>query len=113
MLTVNMNLNHEEIWIILLNQGNRVITRRRVSAGGTKGTVFDLKVILRMALEEIGCESIVLCHNHPSGNLQPSMQDDLITKSLREGAKSLDLRLLDHLIISNEGYYSYSENGRL
>lgn len=110
--STQVNCNDERIWVIFLNQGNRVISFRCISEGGAKGAVFDLKGVLRQALA-MRAESIVLVHNHPSGNLNPSGPDDNITRMLQAGAKQIDLRLLDHVIISDEGFYSYHDQGRL
>lgn len=106
------NLDHEEVWAMLLNKRNEVITEFRVTSGGLTASLFDVRIILKRALLE-GATSIVMCHNHPSGNLQPSIQDDHITHLLYNACRTLDLRLLDHLIISVGGYYSYSDEGRL
>lgn len=103
----------ENIWIILLNGQNAVIERRVVSSGGSMATVFDLKVILRHVLTTPGVESVIMVHNHPSGNLRPSPQDDEITRSLKEGCKFVGLRLLDHVIVTSDSFYSYADNGRL
>lgn len=113
MMDKNVTLPHEEIWVLYLSQSNVVMKAERISSGGSKASVFDLKAILRRALDINGCESLVMCHNHPSGNLRPSGADDNITRALREGAKALDLRLLDHLIVSTDGYYSYQEHDRI
>lgn len=106
-------LSEEKIWIILLNRANNVLERQEVSSGGTSATVFDLKNILRKVLLMPGVESIIMVHNHPSGNLRPSPQDDGITRQLAEGCKYVGLRLLDHVIVSQDGYYSYADEGHL
>ena len=105
-------LDHEEFWILHLSRANRVIARECVSRGGTAATVVDNKIILKSALNKL-TSGLILVHNHPSGNLQPSLQDDQITHRLKEGAALLDIRVLDHIIISPAGYYSYSDEGRL
>lgn len=105
-------LDHEEFWILHLSRANRVIARECVSRGGTAATVVDNKIILKSALNKL-TSGLILVHNHPSGNLQPSLQDDQITRRLKEGAALLDIRVLDHIIISPAGYYSYSDEGRL
>ncbi len=102
----------EESKIILLNRANVILGVYELSKGGISGTVVDLRIILAVALK-CNASNIVLIHNHPSGNLQPSEQDKAITKKLREASKLLDLLLLDHLIISKEGYYSFADNGIL
>lgn len=105
-----MDLNYEEFWILLLNQSNRVIGKERISAGGVAGTVVDPKLVFKKALEYTA-SCIILCHNHPSGNLQPSEADMQLTKKLKEAGTSLDIRVLDHLIISNTGYKSFADDG--
>ena len=106
------NLPHEEIWALLMNRRNEVLTLYRVSEGGTASTVFDVKKLLKKALLE-GCSSIALCHNHPSGALRPSQQDDAMTQRCKEACQSLDIKLIDHLVITSSSYYSYCDEGRL
>lgn len=106
-------LTTEHIWILLLNRKNAVIERRVVSAGGTTATVFDLKNILRQVLITPGVESVIMVHNHPSGNILPSPQDDQITRQLADGCKYIGLKMLDHVIVTQESYYSYSDQGKL
>ncbi|MCE2739990.1 MAG: DNA repair protein RadC [Sphingobacteriales bacterium] len=101
---------HEEFWILLLNRNNMVLGKKRVSVGGVAGTVVDPKVIFKLALDQLA-SSIILCHNHPSGNLQPSQQDINITKKLREGARFLDIIISDHIIIGNKAYFSFADKG--
>ena len=112
MRPINGNLPHEEIWVLTLNRANQVVGKFCASSGGATATVFDLKKIIRKALSS-GAEGIVLCHNHPSGNLIPSGPDDAITYKLRDACKLMDLRFLDHLIITSDGFYSYHDRGRL
>lgn len=102
----------EEAKLILLNRANIVLGVYELSKGGLSGTVVDIRVILGVALK---CNSsgIILVHNHPSGNLEPSEPDKKITKILKEACKLLEVVLLDHLIISKEGYYSFADNGTL
>ncbi len=106
------DLNYEEFWILLLNRANHVITRFQVSKGGVTGTVVDPKVIFNKALE-CTASGIILCHNHPSGNLQPSDADLSLTRKLKEGGKLLDFQILDHIIIAGEHYYSFADEGKL
>lgn len=106
-------LNVEKIWILFLSRKNDVILHREMSSGGSTATVFDVKKIIRDALLVSGCEAIVMCHNHPSGNNRPSGQDDAITRQLADACKMLSIRFLDHVIIAGDTYYSYYENGRL
>lgn len=106
------NLDHEEVWIILLNRRNQVIKEFQLTSGSSVASVFDIKMIIKRALLE-GAEGLVMCHNHPSGNLRPSPQDDNITHKLNGACRTMDLRMLDHVIVSIDGFYSYSDNGRL
>lgn len=106
------NLPYEEIWVIFLNNTNHVIGKMRVSEGSSIATIFDVKKILRNALFE-QAEGVVICHNHPSGTTRPSGADDSITRKCNDACKALDLRFLDHVIISTEGYFSYRDNTSL
>ncbi len=106
------NLDHEEVWILLLNRRNEVIKEFRLTSGSSIASVFDTKMIIKRALLE-DAQGLVMCHNHPSGTLRPSPQDDNITRKLIEACKTMDLRMLDHVIITVGGYYSYSEEGRI
>jgi DNA repair protein RadC len=99
----------EEVKIVLLNRANIVLGIYEMSKGGTSGTVVDIKIILGIALK-CNASSIVITHNHPSGTLEPSEPDKSITKKLKEACIILDLNLLDHLIITGQGYYSFSDN---
>ncbi|QEE49121.1 DNA repair protein [Flavobacterium alkalisoli] len=109
----NWDLNiiefQEEVKVVLLNRANIVLGIYEMSKGGISGTVVDLRIILAVALK-CSASGIVLIHNHPSGNLEPSDVDKQLTTKLKEACKLLDLVLLDHLIISKEGYYSFSDN---
>jgi DNA repair protein RadC len=102
----------EEVKIVLLNRANIVLGIYEMSKGGTSGTIVDIKIILGIALK-CNASSIVITHNHPSGSLEPSCSDKETTKKLKEACKILDLNLLDHLIITSEGYYSFSDNNIL
>ncbi|MEZ5040586.1 MAG: DNA repair protein RadC [Saprospiraceae bacterium] len=104
------DLPHEEFWLILLNRASKVLGRLRISQGGTAGTVVDAKVVFRTALEN-GASSIILCHNHPSGSLFPSQPDKDLTQKLIKAGKNIDVLVLDHLIISEQGYYSFADEG--
>lgn len=106
------NLDHEEVWILLLNRRNEVIKEFRLTSGSSIASIFDTKMIIKRALLE-DAQGLVMCHNHPSGTLRPSPQDDNITRKLVEACKTMDLRLLDHVIITVGGYYSYSDEGRI
>jgi DNA repair protein RadC len=104
------DLFHEEFWVIFLNRANIIITKQQISIGGMSGTVADPRMILRKALEEKAV-SIILCHNHPSGNLRPSHADKELTQKIREAARFFDISVLDHIIVSNEGYFSFADEG--
>jgi DNA repair protein RadC len=106
------DLAHEQFWILLLNRANQVIAKRMVSAGGVAGTVVDAKMVFQPAIEQLA-SGIILCHNHPSGNLQPSQADIDLTRKLKRGAENLDLVIFDHLILSANGYYSFADEGLL
>lgn len=102
----------EQFWIILLNRANAVIRPHCISQGGMAGTVADPKVIFKVALEK-PASSIILVHNHPSGNLTPSEADIRLTQKLREAGQVLDLPVLDHLIFTDHGFYSFADEGVL
>lgn len=108
------DLPHEEFWILLLNRNNLVIDKLMVSQGGLSGTVIDVRIILKkalsLAIEKLAC-SIILCHNHPSGNLVPSEADKEITRKIKEAGKHMDIPVLDHIIIGNESYFSFADEG--
>lgn len=116
LLTSNWDENKiefiEQFKILLLNTANKVLGIFEVSTGGVAGTVADPKLIFMAALGA-NASAIILSHNHPSGNLQPSPQDLSLTKKIAEGGKILDIRVLDHLIITTEGYYSFADEGVL
>ncbi|MFK7806937.1 MAG: DNA repair protein RadC [Saprospiraceae bacterium] len=105
-----VDLPHEEFWVLLLNRANQVIAKEQISKGGVAGTVVDGKIIFKVAIQELA-SSIILCHNHPSGNLKPSQADIDITKKLRKAGTALDISVLDHLIVSDKGYYSFADEG--
>ncbi|MFZ4454612.1 MAG: RadC family protein [Bacteroidales bacterium] len=106
------DLPHEEFWVLLLNQSNRVINRVKISQGGVAATVVDVKMILKSALVELA-PAIILCHNHPSGNNKPSSNDDDLTEKIKAGAKQMDIRVVDHIIVCDDSYYSYADEGRI
>lgn len=103
---------HEVFALLLLNQANRLIHFEVISEGGLTGTVADPRIIIKKALEH-DAVGVILCHNHPSGNLRPSRADQHLTRKIGESAALLDIRLIDHLIVSDEGYYSFADNGLL
>ncbi len=106
------DLDHEEFWIILLNKANRLIDKKVISSGGMSATVVDPKIIFRVALENRAC-SIILGHNHPSGNTKPSESDIQLTKKLKEAGKNLEISVLDHIIIAGSSFYSFADEGLL
>jgi DNA repair protein RadC len=105
-----VDLNHEEFWIVILNRSGRVLMKEMVSRGGLTLTVADPKIIFNIALQH-NAVSIVLAHNHPSGSLKPSQMDIDLTKKIAAAGKMLDINVLDHIIISNDGFYSFADEG--
>jgi DNA repair protein RadC len=105
-----MDLPHEEFWLIVLNRANLVIKKELISRGGVAGTVVDIKIIFKAAMESYA-SSIIICHNHPSGNLKPSEADLKITKNIKEAGKIMEIPLLDHLIITDTGFFSFADEG--
>ncbi|MDW7694925.1 DNA repair protein RadC [Flammeovirgaceae bacterium SG7u.111] len=107
-----MDLHHEEFWLLLLNRSNLVMATHKVSSGGISGTVADPKIIFKKALE-VSCSAVILVHNHPSGNLNPSSADIKLTKKLVEAGKLLDLPILDHLIFTDHAHFSFADEGMI
>ena len=105
-------LDHEEFWILLLNNANKMEFKWRLSVGGITATLVDVRLIYKKALEH-GATSIILCHNHPSGNLQPSQSDIMLTKKVIKGGGVLDIKVLDHIIVTECAYYSFADEGNL
>ena len=103
-------LPHEEFWVLFLNNSNKVISKSQLSKGGMTGTIVDVRLVFKLALES-GATALILCHNHPSGNLQPSDADRKITKKIKLAGDSLDVKVLDHLIITETNYYSFVDQG--
>ena len=103
-------LNHEEFWIVYLNNSNKVIQKNQLSKGGITGTLVDVRLVLKNALE-VGATGLILAHNHPSGTLKPSEADKQITSKLKLAAESLDIKVLDHLIITENAYFSFADEG--
>lgn len=106
------DLKHEEFWILLLNRGNKVIGKHNVSKGGMHGTVADSRIIFKCAIEN-QASAIILSHNHPSGNLKPSEEDIKLTKKMIEAGKMLEIPVLDHLIVTDSGYFSFADEGMI
>ena len=103
---------YESFWVLLLNRANRVIRKVSISEGGISGTVADPKKIFKMALD-FSSSSIILCHNHPSGNAQPSDADIRLTRKMKQAGELLDLAVLDHLIIAGDSFYSFADEGTM
>lgn len=105
-------LPHEEFWILYLNNSNKVIQKKQLSKGGITGTLVDVRLALKIALE-VGAVGLVLSHNHPSGTLKPSQADKDLTLKLKTAGQSLDIKVLDHLIITENGYFSFADENIL
>lgn len=106
------DLKNEEFWVIMLNQANTIIKKVRVSFGGIDMTAVDIRLILKEALL-CNAVSLVLVHNHPSGNTRPSTQDNTLTEKMKKAANVMNIRLLDHVVFTDNGYYSYLDEGML
>lgn len=107
-----LDLPKEEFWIILLNRANTIIKKEQVSSGGISGTVADPKIIFKAALDQFA-SSIILVHNHPSGNLKPSKSDLDLTRKMKHAGELLEIPVLDHIIFGDEGYLSFADDGIL
>jgi len=101
-------LPHEEFWIIYTNNSNKVIQKQLLSKGGITGTLADVRLVLKNALE-LGATGLILAHNHPSGTLKPSESDKQLTQKLKMAAQSLDIKVLDHLIVTEKEYFSFAD----
>ena len=105
-------LAHEEFWVLYLNNANEVLSKYQLSKGGITATLVDVRLLFKKAIE-LSAVAVVICHNHPSGSLNPSREDKKITKKIKEGGLSLDIKLLDHLIITEKSYFSFADNGEI
>lgn len=105
-------LQHEEFWIIYLNNSNKVIHKNQLSKGGITGTLVDVRLVLKHALE-VGATGLILAHNHPSGTLKPSEADKQITNKLKLASESLDIKVLDHVIVTEKAYFSFADENLL
>lgn len=105
-------LPHEEFWIVYLNNSNKVINKSQLSKGGITGTMVDVRLVFKTAIEN-GATGIILCHNHPSGNLTASEPDKQITRKLKIGGEQLDIKVLDHVIVTENGWLSFADEGLL
>jgi DNA repair protein RadC len=103
---------HEVFAVLFLNRANKINHFEIVSEGGMTGTVADPRMILKKALEQ-DAVSLILCHNHPSGSLKPSRADEELTQKIKEASKYFDIKVLDHIIVSDDGYYSFADEGIL
>ena len=112
MSPVLTDLEVEEAWVLFLNHGSKLIRKRRISIGGLSATQVDVRVILKEALL---CNAVAFCliHNHPSGNINPSASDDRLTRMVFEAGNTLNIKLLDHVIVGNDKYFSYADEGRI
>ena len=106
------DLNHEEFWVIYLNNSNKVLARQQLSKGGFTGTLVDTRLVLKKALE-VSATGLILCHNHPSGKLTPSQSDKNLTKKIIEAGSVMDIKVLDHLIVTEKSYFSFADEGIL
>jgi len=106
------DLNHEEFWIITLNNSLRILSKIKISQGGINKTVADSRIIMKKAINQLA-SGIILIHNHPSGNLKPSQADIALTNKLKEASKFFDIKLNDHLIVTQDSYYSFADEGLL
>ncbi len=107
-----LDITHEEFWILCLSRANKVIKTLKISQGGITATVVDTRLVFLKALEH-SCCSIILCHNHPSGNKKPSEEDIVLTSKIKEAGKIMDIPVLDHLIFCDNGYFSFADEGML
>ena len=103
-------LPHEEFWIVYLNNSNKILSKSQLSKGGITGTLVDVRLVFKTALE-MGATALILCHNHPSGTLVPSDADKQITKKLKSAGDSLEIKVLDHLIVTENNYFSFVDEG--
>ncbi|MHB0754272.1 RadC family protein [Polaribacter sp. M15] len=106
------DLEHEEFWVLFLNNSNKVIVKSQVSKGGLTATIVDVRLLFKRALE-LACVGLIVCHNHPSGKLEPSNADQQITQKIKQAGQTLDIKLLDHLIITQKAYFSFADEGLL
>ena len=106
------DLPTEECWVLLLNQASKLIDKVKISAGGLSATAVDVRCILREALLK-RASAIALCHNHPSGSIRPSREDDLLTKQVAQASEYMNIRFIDHVILTDGAFYSYADEGRI
>jgi DNA repair protein RadC len=106
------DLSTEEFWVLYLNNSNKVLKKEQLSKGGITATMVDVRVLFKKAVE-LSSVAVIVCHNHPSGKLTPSASDKALTTKIKEGGKTLDIKLLDHLIITQKDYFSFADNNQL
>jgi DNA repair protein RadC len=102
-------LEHEEFWVLYLNNSNKILHKTQLSKGGITGTLVDVRILMKQSLE-LGAVGLILAHNHPSGTLKPSAADKQITQKIKKASESLDIKVLDHLIITQKDYFSFADN---
>jgi len=107
-----LHKEHEEFWVIYLNNSNKVLSKEMCSKGGITSTIVDVRLLYKRALE-LSAVGLIVCHNHPSGNVKPSVSDKELTKKIKIAGESLDIRLLDHLIITEKSYFSFADHGEI
>lgn len=112
MQTIIGDLEHEEFWVLFLNNSNKVLAKNQISKGGLTATIVDIRLLFKQALE-LTAVAIIVCHNHPSGKLQPSNADKQLTQKIKLAGATLDIKLLDHLIITEKDYFSFADEGIL
>ncbi len=112
MRLVFLEKEYEEFWVVYLNNSNRVLSKEMCSKGGITSTIVDVRLLYKRALE-LSAVGLIVCHNHPSGNVKPSISDKELTKKIKEAGESLDIRLLDHLIITEKSYFSFADHGEI
>ena len=112
MQPIMVNQEVEELWAIYMNMASRIVKMKRISVGGIAQTLVDIRILLKEALL-CNAVAMTICHNHPSGNVRPSSADDQLTEKISKACKTMDIRFLDHVILADETYYSYADEGRL
>lgn len=112
MLPFFLDKEYEEFWVLYLNNSNKILSKELCSRGGITSTIVDVRLLYKRALE-LSSVGLIVCHNHPSGNEKPSISDKELTKKIKEAGESLDIRLLDHLIITEKSYFSFADHGEI
>lgn len=106
------DLTHEEFWVLFLNNSNKVLLKHQISKGGLTATIVDIRLLFKRAME-LNAVAIIVCHNHPSGKLQPSNSDKSLTQKIKVAGETLDVKLLDHLIVTEKSYFSFADEAIL